>query len=315
MSVEGPCLPDVSIPQRVGCFHTMIIMRSSYFLIAGLVCLLDVCGCGTSPTTPLPDGKVVLQISRKDKETMLSRLGLTNILYHGPVERDSSGTRLFVRVETGLSFNPVQELRTQQLVVVSSEGAHITPWHFPANERVGDDEKVAAWQNPAPQSTWQVQSGEVLSNDCYIADVSGDWIAVEAKARSPWIAKLSAPNVPVVEFPESPGLIAIYARGQVVHVFLRRGWRNDEGPMKYLVYDFAKAGSKPVKEMTLPPWARITLDMDPESGFVVINDNNSFGGRTWLFDLKTKKRKHISSAAWTLIVTKEVAKKWLEFAK
>jgi hypothetical protein len=289
--------------------------RGYRFIVASLIGSLAVCICGCSQTTTLPDGKVVLQISLKEKQTLLSRLGFTNILSHGPVERDSSGTRLFVTVETGSSFNPVQELRTQQLVVVTAEGVHIKPWHFPANERVSDDEKVAVWQHPKPQFIWEVQNGEVLPGGCNIADVSGDWIAVEAQGRFPWLAKLNTPNVAAAEFPDSPGLIAIFAKGEVVHAFVRRGWQNDEGPMKYLVYDSAKKRAKPIKEMTLPSWARITLDMDPEAEFVVLNDNGRFWGRTWLLNLKTGERKHISSSDWTLIVRKDVAQKWIELTK
>ena len=94
-----------------------------------------------------------------------------------------------------------------------------------------------------------------------------------------------------------------------------RMWHNDEGPMKYSVYDFAKTGAKPTKELILPSWARITLDMDPESGFVALNDNSRFWGRTWLLDLKTGKRKNISSSDWAVIVRKDVAQKWLELTK
>jgi len=290
--------------------------RTRFILfIAILIRSLAFCVCGTSQTITLPDGKVVLQISLKEKKQMLSKLGFTNILSHGPVERDSSGTRLFVRVETGKSFNPVQELRTQQLVVITAEGVHIKPWHFPANERVTDDEKVGAWQQPTPKSIWQVRNGEMLPSGCKVADESGEWIAVEAAGRLPWLAKLNTPNVATVQFSNAPGLIAIYASGEMVHVFTRRGWQNDEGPMKYLVYDFAKTGAKPTKELTLPSWARITIDMDPESGFVVLNDNSRFWGRTWLLDLKTGKRRNISSSDWTVIVRKDVAQKWLELTK
>jgi hypothetical protein len=291
------------------------MLRGYHFVIACLIGSLAVAGCGRSQPLPLPDGKVVLHISLKGQERLFTRLGFTNLLSHGPVERDSSGTRLFLRVETGSSFNPVQELRTQQLVVVTAEGVHMKPWHFPANERVSDAEEVAVWQHPKPPQVYQVRNGELLAPGCNVAAVSGEWLAVEANGRSPWLARLNTPSVATAEFPDAPGLIAIYAQGQVVHVFVRRGWRNDEGPMKYLVYDFARAGSTLLKEVTLPAWARITLDMDPETGHVVLNDNNKFWGRTWLLDLKTGKRKNISSSDWTLIVRKEVAQKWIELTK
>ena len=66
--------------------------------------------------------------------------------------------------------------------------------------------------------------------------------------------------------------------------------------MKYLLYDFTRDSSKPINEMVMPSWARITLDMDPDAGLVVINDNSRFWGRSWLFDLNTGKRKWISTS-------------------
>jgi hypothetical protein len=284
------------------------------FIIAGVVTCLGICACGDPKPRILSNGKVLLQISLEEKERLLTRLDFTNMLSHGPVERNSRGARLFVSVETGVSFNPVQQLRTQQLVVVTAEGVHIKPWHFPANERVADDEQVAIWQHPKPDYSWEVRSGELLSKGCSLADVSGEWIAVYARDRPPWIARLDSPNVVVAELRDSPGSIAIFADGPIVHVFARRGWRNEEGPMKYSVYDFGRAGSEPIKEMTFP-WARIPLDMDPESACAVLKDNNKFGERSWLVDLKTGKRKSISVSDWTVIVTKEVAQKWIELTK
>ena len=84
--------------------------------------------------------------------------------------------------------------------------------------------------------------------------------------------------------------------------------------MRYLLYDFARS-SKPIKDLVMPSWARITLDMDPGTGLAVINDNNRFWGRSWLFDINTRKRKWISTSDWTLIVKKEVAEKWIALTK
>jgi hypothetical protein len=84
--------------------------------------------------------------------------------------------------------------------------------------------------------------------------------------------------------------------------------------MRYLLYDFAH-GSKPVKDMVMPSWARITLDMDPATGLAVINDNNGFWGRSWLFDINTRKRKWISTSDWTLVVNKGLAEKWIALTK
>jgi hypothetical protein len=291
------------------------MVQRFHIVLVIVIALVILCGCGNAQTRPLPNDKALLNVSLSEKVRLLTRLGFTNMASHGPVERDSLGTRLFITVEPGASRGQAQNERTQQLVVVTAQGAQIKPWHFPANERVTDDAKVAVWQDPTREFTWQVRSGEWLPKGCNPEDVSGDWIAVAASGRAPWVAKLDTPSVVAAELPDSPGLIAIYASGQVVHVFARRGWRNDEGPMKYLLYDFARGGSNPTKQMVMPSWARITLDMDPDTGLVVINDNNRFWGRSWLFDLNTRKRKWISTSDWTLIVKKEVAQKWIALTK
>jgi hypothetical protein len=262
----------------------------------------------------LPNNKVVLEISLQEKLRMIKRLGFTNVVTHGSLWRDSKGTRLFFSVETGTHNNPVQQLRTQQLVVVTADGVHINPWHFPANERVTDDGKLAVWQDPTRNFTWQVRSGEWLPEGCHIEDVSGNWIAVTEPNHAPWIARLDAPNKIAAELPSSFGLISIFANGETVRVFARRGWHNDEGPMKYLVYDFTKTNSQPIKEISIA-WARIALDMDSETGFAVLNDKNNFWGRTWLLNLNTGKRKWLSTSDWTLIVNKDVAEKWIELTK
>jgi hypothetical protein len=84
--------------------------------------------------------------------------------------------------------------------------------------------------------------------------------------------------------------------------------------MKYLVYEFTKTNSQPIKEISIA-WARIALDMDSETGFAVLNDKNNFWGRTWLLNLNTGKRKWLSTSDWTLIVNKDVAEKWIELTK
>jgi hypothetical protein len=290
------------------------IVRRFHVFFASQILLVVICGCSAAQTLDLPKDKVLLNISYEEKLRLLTRLGFTNIVTSRAVVRDSLGTKLFISVEPGPAGLSQIE-RTQQLVVVTSEGTQIKPWHFPANERVTDDAKVAVWQDAPQGGTWLVRSGERLPGNCWIEDVSGDWIAVGSSGSAPWIAKLDTPTVKSAELPDSPGLIAIYANGQSVHVFTRRGWRNAEGPMKYLVYDFSRESSKPIKEMLMPSWARITLDMDPDTGIAVINDNNRFWGRSWLFDVKTGKRKWISTSDWTLIVKKDVAQKWIALTK
>ncbi len=55
--------------------------------------------------------------------------------------------------------------------------------------------------------------------------------------------------------------------------------------------------------------------MDPDSGLAVINDNNRFWGRTWLFDVNTGARKSIRHPDWLYFVKKDVGKKWGELTK
>ena len=285
---------------------------ASHFL--SLIFVATLCGNSPAENISLPNDKVVLEVSLQEKLRLITRLGFTNVVTDGTVWRDCKGTRLFFSVETGMHNNPVQQLRTQQLVVVTAYGVHINPWHFPANERVTDDEKLAVWQDPTRNFTWQVRSGEWLPKGCNVEDISGNWIAITESNRAPWIAKLDTPTNVAAELPNFSSFISIFASGDTVHVFARRGWHNDEGPMKYLIYDFTKTNSQPVKETNIA-WARCALDMDPETGFAVLNDNNNFWGRTWLLNLNTGKRKWISISDWTLIVDKNVAQKWIELTK
>jgi len=280
------------------------------------VSLAALCGCSTREVRPLREDRVLLNVSYEEEVRLFTRLGFTNRIATGRgwKGRDSLGTRLFLSVEPGPPHAQVQSERTQKLIIVTADGTQIEPWHFPANERVTDDGKVAAWEDASQAGRWQVRNGEWLPPDCGVEDVSGDWIAIGKVGGAPWLARLDTPNVVAAELPGSPGRIAIYTSGQTVHVFTRRGWHNNEGPMRYLVYDFAR-GSKPIKDIVMPKWARITLDMDPETGLVVINDNNSFWGRSWLYDLNSGKRKWISTSYPTVIVKKDVAEKWIELTK
>ncbi len=284
-------------------------------LVAHLILAIVLCSCGKTQVRQLGGSKVLLNISLSERERVLKRLGFTNLMETGagPVERDSLGTQLFIRVEPPESRGKPQNQRTQQLIVITAQGARIDPWRYPANERIADDAKVAVWQDP--QRGWQVRNGEWLPKHSDVQDVSGDWIAVTASGRTPWLAKLDKPAHPLAEFSDSPGLIAIYAKGLLVNVFTRPGWRNKEGPMKYFLFDFSQNSAKPVKEMLMPSWARITLDMDPDTGFVVVNDNNSFWGRSWLFNVNSQKRQWISTSDWTLFVKKEVAQQWIALTK
>ena len=288
------------------------MVRSSSAALILAASLLGLSGCGTREVRSLRDDKVLLNVSYDEEVRLFTRLGLTNRITSGWMGRDSLGTRLFLKVEPGPPHSRLQSERTQKLIIVTAKGTQIEPWHFPANERVTDDGKVAVWRDHSGRS--QVRTGEWLPPDCWVFDVSGDWIAVGKVGDSSWLARLDTPNVVAAELPGSPGQIDIYASGQTVHVFTRGGWHNNEGPMRYLLYDFTR-GSKPIKDVVMPKWARVTLDMDPATGLVVINDNNSFWGRSWLYDLNNRKRKWVSTSYPTVIVKKDVAEKWIELTK
>jgi len=279
-------------------------------VITSIFGVLVLCGCSHTQSRPLPNGKVLLGISISERERLVGRLGFTNG-YGGYIKRDSEGERLVFSMEEDVTVQP----RTARLVVVAAKDVHVNPWRI-ANERMADDESMAVWQN-LTNGAWQVRSGEQLPKDTYFMDQSGEWILLGAKGRRPWLAKLDTPTVVSAELPQSGTFISIFANGQIVHVFARRGWRNAEGPMKYLVYDFSRVGSQPIKEMTLL-WARAAIDMDPETEIVILNDNNNFWGKTWLMDLKTDKRTllHLwGGPDWELFVKKEVALKWIELTQ
>ncbi len=56
---------------------------------------------------------------------------------------------------------------------------------------------------------------------------------------------------PIAELPDSHTYTSIFADGQMVHVFARRGYGNAEGPMVYQYYDFAQErGPQPVRQLS-----------------------------------------------------------------
>jgi hypothetical protein len=260
-------------------------------------------------TRPLANGKVLLDgFTIEAKKRLFVHVGLTNTAFCGSGWRDSKGDRLCFAVE-------VRDVtgRQHHLVVVTANGVHKKPWHI-FNEKMTDNEEIALWEErSSTNSVWRMRNKEQLPSGYYPESVSAEWIALVARDRRPWLARLDTPTIAVVELPAASTEIKVFASGETVHVFARPGWRNAEGPMRYFVYDFA-SGPKPIVEKTLP-WARSVWDMDPATGFAVVNDNNRFWGRIWLLDLKTDKRKSISADYPTLILKKEVAQKWTELTR
>jgi hypothetical protein len=197
---------------------------------------------------------------------------------------------------------------------VTAEGVHVKPWHI-FNEKMTDDEELAVWEDRVndTNSTWRLRNGGQLPKGYYPISLSAGWIAVGTKDSGSWLARLDTPTAVEAELPKSSKQVDVFADGNTVHVFARSGWRNAEGPMRYLVYDFSR-NARPITDSTWS-WIRVVWDMDPETGIAVVNDNNNFWGRIWLLDLKTGKRKWISADWPSLIVKKAVAQKWMELTK
>lgn len=270
--------------------------------------LIACCSCSYCGVRPLPNGKVLLDgFSIEAKKRLFAHVGITNITFCDYGERDSKGDRLCFAVE--VRETPSQQ-RHHLLVVVTAKGVHQKPWLI-FNEKMTDNEEVAVWEErSATNSAWRMRNKEKLPHGYYPRSVSAEWIALTAPDRRPWLAKLDTPTIAAAELPKTSREIDVFADGETVHVFARPGWRNAQGPMTYVVYDFAR-GARPVIEKTLP-WVRSVWDMDPSSDIAVVNDNNRFWGKVWLLDLKTGKRKWISADWPALILKKEVAQKWIE---
>ena len=257
----------------------------------------------------MPDDKMLLGISLAERERLVHRLGYTNG-FGGYIHRDSKGDRLAFPITVDTTLKDSRD-RKVVLAVVTAAGVHVRSWRF-ANERMADDEGMAVWQDPT-NYVYHVQ-GQPLPKGTHVMDMSGQWVLLLAPGRRPWLAKLDTPTVVSAELPEQDTFVHIFARDQAVHVFARQGWRKEEGPLRYFVYDFAKSGSQPLKEATFP-WARTALEMDPETGFVVITGNQRSGAPCFLMDLKTGRRERISWPDWHVIVKKGVAQKWIELTK
>jgi hypothetical protein len=284
-------------------------IRKSMRNSLSILLLLLACWSGWAGARPMPNGKVLLDgFSIEAKKRLFARVDVTNLAWCGYGERDSKGDRLCFPVEAREAGQ-----RRDYLVVVTVEGVHKKPWIY-FNPKMTDNEELAVWEERnATNSIWHLRNGQLLPKGSYPKSVSGEWIALNDPDRRPWLAKLDSPTVVAAELPKSNFEIEIFSREQTVHVFARRGWRNAEGPMNYLVYDF-NDDSKPIIEKSLS-WVRTVYDMDPEAGVAVVTDNSRFWQRVWLVDLKTGKRKSISVDWPSLFVKKEVAQKWIELTK
>ena len=277
-------------------------------ILGGAMLFTIIATCDSLPSSlrPLSNGKVLLNITVDERERLVQRLGFTNCS-GGYLHRDSTGDRLWFSIDLRRNNRPPEAL----LVVVSTNGVRMKPWRI-ANERMSDDEDLAVWEDRT-NSTYKVRSGERFPERAFLHDTSGDWIALGRREGAPWLAKLDAPGTVAAVLPATNSFISIFAQGQIVHVFSRPGWRNAEGPLRYLVYDFSP-GTQPLQHKSFS-WARAVLDMDPSIGMAAINDNNRFWGRTWLLDLKTGERKAIRTTDWTFFLKREVAETWIDLTR
>jgi len=277
-------------------------------LVCGAVWPMVFCllvGCSSSLRRSLPDDKVLLGISLEDREHVVQRLGFT-YGFGGHIARDSRGRWMAIPVTVDTKANA----RDVRLVVITATNVYTKPWSF--GNRMGDDGEIAIWHDTNGLN--YVRSGERLPASTRCIDASGEWVLVGARDRRPWLAKLETPFVVAAEPPESNTFRRIFAHGDVVHTFARRGWRKEEGPLRYLVYDFDRPGTQPLKEVALP-WGRAAREMDPESGLAVVTGNQRAWALCWLMNVETGKRERIPSLLQYLIVRKEVAQKWIELTK
>ena len=245
-----------------------------FAVLTPLLAVASGCGSSGSRIRGLSEGKALASgFPIEAKKRLFAKVGLTNITFCGYGERDSTGDRICFPVEARDETGK----RRDHLVVVTSGGVHATPWHI-YNEKMTDNEQLAVWEEPrsSTNSIWRLGNGEPLPEGCYPLSVSAGWIALASEDGCRWLARLDTPTVVVAALPKSCWEMDIFAHGQTVHVFARRGWRNAEGPMRYVVYDFTR-GTRPITEMVLP-WARVVWDMDPETRVAVVNDSSSFFG-------------------------------------
>jgi hypothetical protein len=288
-----------------------------------LLALVLHCGCERHiEFRPTTKGKVLLAISLEERERLLERLGFKNVP-SSSLGRDSKGDRLFWSV----SASGEQETNKEYLIVVTAQGAQVKPRRI-ANLWPSDEGELAVWQEKkGMEFGYRMQNGEWLPEGSCPKEVAGDWILLSAPGRNQWLAKRDTPSVVAAEFPGPDDTrIHVFADGQVVHVFVTRIWwvpdpnakgghAVDKESLEYLIFDFTRSDRQLVKKITLPSWTACGVEMDPETGMVVINSSPS-GWRSYtLLDLNTGKERALSDSTWKFFVNKEVAQEWIELTK
>jgi hypothetical protein len=210
---------------------------------------------------------------------------------------------------------------------VTAQGAHVKPWGI-GNLWPSDEGELAVWQEKKGKGFgYRMQNGEWLPEGGHPEEVAGDWILLSSLGRNQWLAKRDTPSVVAAEFPGPEDTrIHVFTDGQDVHVFVTRiwwvpdpnakgGYAVDKESLEYQLFDFSRKERQPVRKTTLPSWTACGVEMDPETGMVVINSSPS-GWRSYtLLDLNTGKRKALSDSPWKFFVKKEVAQKWIELTK
>jgi hypothetical protein len=272
-------------------------------LLGGLTVLVGV-GCSAVRSQPTSSGKVLLAVSDDAIKKVAGRLGITNAVCHSP-GRDAQGNNVLLALWSR-GTGPSEAC----LISMSAESNAVTPWAAAAKQ-VPEDPGRGTFQSP-PHNAFDLRWKAPLPDGYRVESVSANWIAVSAPNRRPWLAHFATPTEVKVELPELTKEVSIWANGNRVHVFTRKGWRYEDGPLRYRAYDLQGSTPRVLKELVLP-WARGALDMDPEAELVVLKSNHRAYARDWLFDLKTGKSSLARvwpSMVHLLFVKRPVATAW-----
>jgi hypothetical protein len=279
--------------------------RWAYFIAAFVV--VSMSGCAHIRYGPTPDGMVLLSISRSEITRLGSQLGMTPAFSYGP-GRDAKGDELLFTLYSKYG-------QDETLVTVNADGVRTWPAHISQITNILVDQRVNL-QEP-PTIGWETSAIEGLASNIYIESVSGDWAVFREHNRLPWLAKIEAPTVRLLELPESSSEISIWSEGQIVHLFTRACLQYEECPLVYRKYDFEDGAAKLVKKLDMP-WAKRPEDMDPKAGLVVLVSNSRSWARLWLLNLKTGRTRFLRvwpSTADFVFVKKETAQEWLKLAR
>jgi len=165
--------------------------RLAYLIIA--IVALSASGCARIRYGPTSHGMVLLAISRSEITRLGTRLGMTNAFSYG-AGRDAKGENLLLTLDN----KPAGQNET--LVAVNADGVRTWPAHISQLTNIPVDQRVSL-QNP-PTIGWETSAIEGLASNIYIESVSGDWAVFREHNRTPWLAKIEAPTIRLLELPD-----------------------------------------------------------------------------------------------------------------